>query len=191
MADLDIPTVEPTLATAGDRWEWDHTHPDFPASAWTLSYAMVGSVVLNWDAAWSTPDGDTFEVRIPTTATARLEVGSYRVWRMYTQAGDRRSVELPRLQVVGDPALLEAGELASHAATMLPLVEAALQAFAENGALQYYSIGRRIYQRSQLPDLLRWRASLKAELAAERYGTRQGLTRKIKFAFGGPTEARP
>ena len=49
---------------------------------------------------------------------------------------------------------------------MLDNVDNAINTFICNGAIQSYSIGGRNIQRSQLPELVKWRDQLRREIAA-------------------------
>ena len=119
-----LPTIEPTQATAGDTWQWQRAFDDYPiGDGWLLSYGLNGLDVLTWNPSWATNDGATWTITIPKASTG-LKAGSYEVTAILTGSaggtglsnGQRVTFPRPPLVVLPDPAGQAAGARVSHAA---------------------------------------------------------------------------
>lgn len=184
-----IPSSEPTEARAGDSWRWRHSHPDYPISeGWALSYSFRGPDAPIWQSSWVSNDGSQFTVVIPATETTLWTAGRYAVTRHYTgsgtYAGQAFSEALDPLLVAANPANQAAGATTSHAETMLPLVEAAIQGLVSFGSKEY-SIGGRTFRRNDLGELYRLRRLYRAEVRALRYPGRSAPRYEVTFGVTG------
>jgi hypothetical protein len=122
-----VPTSEPDRLTAGDTWTWSRAFPDYPASEYTISYAIAGATALSWDAAYAVVSGDGVVITIPATATADLVPGTYR-WVAYaTLSSTRYTADSGVFTVEPNLAVFADGEALTHNERMLALVEAALE----------------------------------------------------------------
>jgi len=180
-----IPTTEPSAIVAGDSLQWDRTdlHADYPASTWTLRYTLAGPASITFDAAEGS-DG-RFEVREDSTTTALLPAGTYRL-RAHLLLGGDRFTNWPdgtpicdrRVTVVADPETSSPG--ATHAETMLGLVEAALEGRIPEG-LESYTFDGVAIAKIPVEQLHRLRAKYAAEVQAERAGGLKFGSVRVRF----------
>ena len=149
-----VPTIEPTSAAAGDTWTWSRAFPDYPASEYTLSYAIRGVTRLDWDSDWVTTSGDGFVVTIPAASTVDLGAGTYRWVANVTDiatglerwtAGSGILTVTPNYDAYGD------GDAQTHNEKMLALIESALEervtgvADGGRGTVENYAVeGRQV-----------------------------------------------
>lgn len=147
-----VPTQEPDRLTAGDTWTWSRAFPDYPATDFTLSYAIRGVSRLDWDASWVVESGNGYVVTIPAASTADLEAGTYR-WAAYVTDGSSNRYTAGQGVFTVDPDLSEfaAGDAQTHNEKMLALVEAALEerltgvAAGGRGSVESYAVeGRQV-----------------------------------------------
>lgn len=84
----DIPKKEPSEIIIGDtiKWRREDLSAHYPASSWTLNYALRGPAVIDITA---TADGDNFSVSVAKTTTAGWTVGDY-WWAAYVSKGTER-----------------------------------------------------------------------------------------------------
>lgn len=187
---LSLPLIEPTEAIAGDTWQWQKSLADYPISdGWVLSYGINGPKAVGWTPGWATNDGTTWTVVIPKASTSPLTPGSYEVTAILTGSvagtgasnGMRESFRLPQLVVLPDPAAQADGTRVSHAAKVLPLIEAAIEGRVP-ADMQHYMIHGREITKIPILDLRRLRRVYRAELWRENNPTKTAPTRKVRFA---------
>lgn len=185
----DIPDVEPTEATAGDTWQWTKDPGDYLiGDGWALSYRLNGPKTLTWDGAWATNDGALWTVAIPKATTSGLTAGSYELTAVFTGSaggtglsnGQRASVKLAPLVVLPDPATQTDGSRVSHAATVLPLIEAAI-AGRVPADMQNYTLGGRQIMKIPIQELRKLRRQYRSELWRENHPGRAATSRKVAF----------
>jgi len=116
--------MEPTQLHAGDSVTWSRDVPDRPASAgWGLRYVFSGPDRHQVDAQ----GGDTYQVELTASATARWAPGFYR-WVALALRGDQRlTVATGTLEVAANLETAEPSDARDHAQRMLALIEAALE----------------------------------------------------------------
>jgi hypothetical protein len=180
-----IQAIEPTYATAGDTWQWQRSFDDFLISdGWALSYGINGPKHVVWNPAWVTNDGSIFTVTIPPATTTALTLGTYELIAILTgsgsYAGQRVSIKLPPIIVLPDPALAVDGSRVSHAATVLPIIEAALSGRL-SADMQRYMIAGREVTKIPIAELRQLRAQYRRELWRENHPTRSAPMRKVIF----------
>lgn len=186
----EIPSTAPTVATAGDTWQWTKDPGDYLiADGWVLSYRINGPKALAWDATWATNNGSRWTIAIPKATTAGLTAGSYELTAVYTGSaagtgasnGLRRVFPLRPLVVLPDPAAQTDGSRVSHAATLLPLIEAAI-AGRVPADMQAYTLGGRQITKIPIRELRKLRRQYRAELWRENHPERSAPARKVRFA---------
>jgi hypothetical protein len=99
-----IPTTEPTKIVAGTTVQWTRTFTDYPASDYTLSYAIRGPSAI---AVTVEADGDDYAAEISDAVTADALAGDY-AWQAFCEAedGSRYLVGSGMLEVVADLATI-------------------------------------------------------------------------------------
>lgn len=184
---LTTPQSIPSELTAGDRWQWTYPSDAYPADAWDLTYYLRGPGSLDIAAV---PDGGDPTLHTLTAAaalTAGLPAGRYH-WTVRvvgSTPADVRTIERGVVDVRPDPATAQAGEMQSHAARMVPLLEEALERRVKLDQSQYQILARAA-TREELRDYERLLARYRGELAAELHGPRVGW-RNIHHAFARPS----
>jgi hypothetical protein len=167
---IDIATTEPAVIIAGTTVQWTKTLSDYPASEWTLKYAIRGIQAINITAE---ADGDDYAVTINAADTEIWQAGNY-WWYSFVEKGsgptfERYQVAEGRLAIKTDPEALEPDyDGRSHAKIMLDAIEATLQGKATYSQLDLLtkSLGDKNIQRN--PELLmKWRTYYRAEYQNE------------------------
>ena len=147
-----VPTSEPDRLTAGDTWTWSRAFPDYPASDFTLSYAIAGPSKLTWETSYVTESDNGYVIEIPASATDELVPGTYQ-WAAYCTDGssNRYTVDKGTLTVEADLSQFTDGEATTHNEKMLALIEAALEerltgvADGGRGTVENYAVeGRQV-----------------------------------------------
>jgi hypothetical protein len=189
-----IPVGLPSSFTQGNTVKWTVAYSDFPVSeGWTLSYAFVPVDIKNAPRINSTGFTITagtsdWTVTVPTTESAKFEVGTYR-WSAYvTLGGDRygdKDLGPNGSGVVGvtfDLATEGQDEHLAFAAKMLPIVEAEIEARFGNGtgsAHQQYTIGDRSVSKIPLMELFQIRSAFKSALGIATAGSFGTVIREV------------
>lgn len=178
----DFATSEPARIAAGDRWRWERRDlSDYPASTWTLTYALVSSTVRVQITAAA--NGNWHQVDVAAATTAGYTAGTYR-WQAYVTSGtDRRMVGQGDIEILPNFATQSSGyDGRSHARTVLDAIEAVIEGRATKDQ-ESYSIGGRSLQRTPIAELLRlrdvYRAEVKAEKVADRLANGMGGARRL------------
>jgi len=183
-----VPSIEPTIAAAGDTWTWTKSFTDYPASdSWVLAYAFRGVSRLDWDTGYVTTSGDTYTIVIPATATAELTAGTYKWVATVTKSAERYTAASGVMTVEPDLTEFAEGDGQSHSEKMVKLIEAALQerltgvADGGRGSVENYSVeGRQVSLMTTL-ELEQLRAKYKQAVWRERH---PGVaSRQILVAF--------
>ena len=179
----DIPTNEPLELVAGDRWQWRREDlTDYPASSsWELSYHFTNaSHTFSIDAA---ADGDHFAVDKAPADTAALNAGTYK-WAAYVKLSttDRQQVDTGTLVVQPNLEGASASDQRTHAEKVLDAIEAVIEGRASKDQASY-SIEGRSLSRTPIDELLRLRATYRAEVNQHRNKERAdaGLGRRSKI----------
>lgn len=134
-----VPTWEPTRLTAGDRWIWERQDltGTYPASSWTLAYALVSPD--KQIALTATPSGDHHRIDVPASVTADYPAGTY-AWQAYvTDGSDRRTIGTGTIKIKPDlAAAIHGKDTRSFAKQRLAILEKAL--LARDPSIANYSI---------------------------------------------------
>lgn len=180
-----VPTIEPETATAGDTWLWTYADGAYQLSeGWTLSYALAGASVLDWDSSWVAASGNVSTITVPATTTADLTPGSYEFSRIWTgsgtYAGRVHSVVLSRLTILPNPQTRAAGEGQTHAERTLAVLEAALEGRLTDD-IESYQIGGRAVSKIPVAELMTLRAKYRLEVWRGRHPGQAYPTAAVRF----------
>ncbi len=140
-----IPSIEPTVVTAGDTISWQKSLPDYPADGgWVLSYALLGSagkIAINASAS-----GADHLVSISATTSAGYVAGVY-AWQSYVThaTSGRVSVGSGSITVNANYAAISAAtDTRSHAKKVLDAIEAIIEGRASSGDQELTIDGTRL-----------------------------------------------
>lgn len=163
-----VPTWEPRLLTAGDRWLWERQDlADYPAGTWTLSYSLAKAdrqITLT-----ATASGGAHRIDVSAATTAAYPAGRYS-WAAYvTYGSDRRQIASGEIEIRPNLATATSGiDGRSFARQMLEAIESAMLGRASANQLDMVNmqIASRGLQRdtAALPKL---RDAFKAEVKSE------------------------
>lgn len=118
-----VPTVEMLELNAGDLLEWTRDlGGDFLASAWTVTYYLVGPAKYTIPTAGS---GTTFSVSVTPANTAAWLPGEYALRGFATKTNNSRiQIYDGKLTILEDPSQMADGtDTRSHAKKMLDAIE--------------------------------------------------------------------
>ena len=176
-------TTEPSSVYAGDTVAWTKSLNDYPATAWTLYYALQrdgGSISIEASA-----DGNTHSVSVAAATTATWVPATYQ-WTAYVSDGTNRyTVETGEITIKPNPT---AGgyDTRGYAKRMLDAIEALLEGRATSD-VSSYSIGGRSLSKMSVSELVQWRQKFRreyeSEKAAERVARGLNTGRKILTRF--------
>lgn len=182
-----VPTLEPAELRVGDTWAWRREDlSDYPASAWTLTYAFRNASAY-FDVV-ATADGDAFAVSVAKATTAGKTAGSYD-WTAFVGDGTSR-IEVARGIVVllPDMGTAAARDGRTWARQMLDYVEAALLSKASAAELDLVKaqLAERQFQ-FDTAGMLALRDKLRAEVRAEENAARlaRGLAPRNRLLVRG------
>jgi hypothetical protein len=151
-----------------------------------LSYSIRGVSAPAWSTAYVTDDGTLWTVVFPATITAGITAGSYTFERHYTgsgaYAGQRFTVQLPRLEVVVNAAAAAAGALQSLNEKMLAAIASLL--YPASGTVSdvaSYTIHSRQITRMNKLELEKWYGLYAQRVKREKNGGRNAA---IHIALG-------
>jgi hypothetical protein len=166
MAAPIVPDIEPAEIFAGDSVTWKISLGDYPASAWTLKYALVtaGKLVTVTSAA----SGTDHLVTITAATTAGYPTGEYS-WRSYVEGGtsERYQVGTGVLNVRENYALAADGyDARSWAKITLDAIRARLKGDASTAQLSR-RVGDLSVQEIPFQDLLKLEGELAQRVDAE------------------------
>lgn len=166
---------------AGDTVAWEKSLDYSPADGWALSYAIVGPVLLPWVPSYAVAGTSDWTITIPATATANLKSGTYSWTAFVTNGAERHTVDTGVFTVTADPAAAAPG--VSHAATMVAVLEAEIQArVTGNGsAHDSYAINGRSIAKMKMSELLQLRDRYRVELWRERNPNADAPSRVVRF----------
>lgn len=179
----NYPTVEPTSATAGERWAWKR--PDitdaYPTATYTLSYTLIDQVEtpnpITITAA-KTASEHVVEVGIATTAD--YPAADYEWLALITRDSDDEQVVVDRGFITVRAAT---GDTRSHTYIVLMKIRAVIEGTASKDD-QSYSIANRSLSRRSLQELVtlerqyttRWEQE---QAQADREAGRAGKNRRV------------
>ncbi len=172
----------PSELQIGDTWEWTATIADYPASIWTLKFALRGLNLSVIDIT-AVAAGNDYAATVAADVTKDYLKGKYS-WTAFVEKGtgatlerhtvDQGSVTL--LPYLG--AATSATDLRSHAQKMLDGIEATLEGRATHADLALTVNGRSI-QYMKPEELTRWRSVYRSEVSREK-----GTNKTIRVEFG-------
>ena len=161
---VTIPTTEPTEIRAGDSVKWTRSLSDYPASTWTLSYALRGPGEIDITAS---ADGDDHSVSELPATTAGWTEGIYNWVAKVTDGTDTYTIDEGTVEILEDlAAVTGAYDGRSHAKKVLDAIEAVIEGRASQDQMSYTIAGRSL-ARTPIPDLLKLRDRYRAEYAQE------------------------
>jgi len=178
---------EPKKIAVGDNAEWTATLPDYPASVWTLHYALFNAAnAYNFDASAS---DDDHAVNLLASVTTAWIPGRYD-WTAYVTntANERKVINQGVIIITPDPSKGTPYDGRSHARKMLEALEAALENRATKADLDMIrgTFGDRTIERKP-EQLIMARDKYKSEVATEdrqaaiKRGDRVPRSVKVRF----------
>jgi hypothetical protein len=98
-----VPTKEPTEHQAGNSLVWDKTVDDYPATLWTLTYYIRGSIVGGFtQSIVASADGDGYSVSVTAATTSIWVAGDYWLIGYVSNATERFEVYRGNLKILAD-----------------------------------------------------------------------------------------
>ena len=181
-------TSEPSQITAGDSLAWSASFSDYlPGDGWTLSYGLTGASTQRIDATTG-PDGLSFAVALPTTATAAWTPGCYLLTAFVNRGNGTERVTLysRALEVLPNPT---AAAPTTHAQRCLALIEAAMEGRIPRG-LEETTIDGQMISRIPMKELFdlheKYEAKVKDETALARAAAGVQRRNQIYVRFRRP-----
>ena len=180
------PTSIPATLTAGDSWQWTRSLDAFPADSWDLTVYLRGPATLDIPSTPGVGDPGVHVLAVAPEDTTPLAPGRY-TWaeRVSDGNGDVRTIATGVVDVRPNPATATAGQLQSHAARMVPLLEEALRRRVTIDQASY-QILQRAATREDLREYERMLTRYRLELAAELAGHTRPGWRTISHQFRRP-----
>lgn len=154
MPPVTIPTVEPTVITAGESWRWDRLITDYPNSAgWLPEYYFQGPGRLKIKQS----GGDTgtsvtvdslnsanYQIAVTAAGTAALAAGVYR-WKLFVVKGaEKYFIDEGVVEVQPNFETANAGDLQNFFEKQLTVIEAALSGRLTADMQSYQIAGRAV-----------------------------------------------
>lgn len=188
MATLSL--ITPSKITAGESLEWLISLDDYPASEWTLSYALVNSAGRIAITGAQYQSGDTHHISVSTTTSAAYTAGVYSYQAYVSKTGAKKVVETGTIEVLPDFSTKSSGyDDRSFAKTCLDNIEAVLENRASAAQLEYTIAGRQLkfVPPGELLDLRnRFRAEYRAEeREKQRRNSGKSLFGQVQVKFSG------
>lgn len=178
---MAIPEITPSSIQIGVTAEWVLTLPDYPASVWTLSYALVKTGTFIAITAEQYGETDQHHINIAPAAQTAWEAGSYRYQARVTDGSDVREVEAGIIEILPDFSAQVSGyDARSHAQICLENISAVIEGRATKSQ-QQYSIAGRALQFVPLKELVEMRTYWLGIVNAEKRAARLRKTGGSKF----------
>lgn len=160
-----IPTREPASVVAGDTVAWTITLADYPASdGWVLKYRLInaaGKIDIT-----SAASGDDHAVSVAAATSALWVSGTY-AWQAYVEKALERYTTGSGSIVVQPNLAAQATSYDTRSAAATALDNINIWLTTRDPAVADYEIANRRMRFHPIPDLLKMRDKLKAEVAAE------------------------
>jgi len=167
MSDLpaDIPSQEPNVLIIGDKWTWEKSISDYPASDYTLSYIFFNEQTPATRIS-ITASADGSDHLIEDTNTSEYTAGEYR-WQSFltNDVDERMAYQSGKITIKADPATTTADQR-SHNKKCLDAIEAVLLGRASQDVLSYTINGRQL-QKTPIADLIKMRDYYTDKVAQE------------------------
>lgn len=186
---MSAPTLYeiPASAMAGDTLSWRKILPDYPASAWTLTYSLinVGSKIT----ITGTDDGDEHVLSASAATTAAWAAGDYNWVATVSDGTDRHTVDSGRITIKAD-IVAQLGGLDARTAARRALddLRSALATWiSSKGHVQSYMVDGTSMTFASAADLRARISILEREVAreeaAERLAAGLGSGRRVLVRF--------
>jgi len=165
-----LPTTTPARHVAGTSLEFTRAFADYPAPAWTLSYALVAAGHRITFTGADNGDG-LHLINVAAASTAAWAAGRYEYQATVSNGSERITVETGTIQIFPDFAAQTSGyDGRSHARKVLDAIEATLEGRATESHSEV-QIGtpngpRRVIELSPT-ELLKFRNQYMAEVSRE------------------------
>lgn len=160
---------EPTSIRAGDTWSWTRSESAYAADTWTLTYHLRNTkAAINITA---TADGLQFSVSVPASTTSAYKPGRYDWIARVTDGTTTVTVGTGAIDVLPNLGASGAFDGRTHARRVLDAIEAVIERRATHDQMSY-AIGNRSLSRMSVAELLQFRDSYKAMVAAEERAAR-------------------
>lgn len=174
-------TEIPDTITAGTTVRYTATRSDYPASSgWTAKlYVSGASVTGGQDGVAS---GAAFIFTLTPAITAPLKPGMYQWSEIYTKAGEQYVGASGTLTVVANIAAAGAGDMLTFEQRALIIVQAAIEGRLTSD-MEAFSIAGRAVTKISMPDLMRIRRELRAEVKSQTNPGR--FMEEVRFSFPG------
>lgn len=142
-----VPTTEPEIIFAGDFITWKKSLSEYPASTWTLTYALVkdGKIIEITASA----DGDDHLVEEAATTSDDWAPGDYH-WQARVSSGtDIHTIDSGKLTIKPNFPAQDIGyDSRTHDEIMLDKVRAVMEGRADKDVLSYSVAGRSLAHHS-------------------------------------------
>ena len=178
-----IPTTEPQQLRAGLTWVWTKTVPDYPATAWTLTYWCKQAATSGAKfSIVATASGSDYSVSVAAATTAGYTADTYTWVAVVTSGSEAYEVDRGTFEILAKYNADAALDDRSHARKVLEAIEAVIESRATVDQ-QEYTIGMRSLKRMTVEELMmfrdKYRAEVYAETAAERAANGQRTGRLV------------
>lgn len=182
---MPVPLNIPRQIVAGCSYTWSDRFIDYKPLDYSLSWAIRGASALNLISA---SFGDEFQTTLLPIGSSALSPGRYYFQAIVSDSsGGKFYLGAGELEVLANfESIISPYDGSTTAQKLLSLVETAIKARLEGGAVDSYEIRGRNLSRTPLPDLVKLRDRLKIEVARERSAL--GLmpdSRRLWVRFGG------
>lgn len=172
MADIAVPSVAPSSATAGDTIAWRIACPDTPyGDGWTVTVVLAGLETASATAVVDPDDADACRVTFAPAATSGLSAGVYRWTALATRGAgstlERLTIDRGSLVLAPDPAALVGDEGLSTDERELRTVDALIAQIQANPNASY-TIDGASGTRHDLPSLYARQGVLRMRVARSR-----------------------
>lgn len=186
---MSAPTLYeiPASAMAGDSLSWRKSLPDYPASAWTLTYSLInadGKITIT-----GTADGDEHVLSAAAATTAAWDAGDYQWVATVAGGTERHTVGTGRIAIKAD-IVAQLGGLDARTAARRALddLRAALATWiSTKGHVQTYTVDGVQMSFATAADLRARISILEREVAreeaAERIAAGLGSGRRVLVRF--------
>lgn len=190
------PNFEPEKITAGVTASWTRSFPDYPASVWTLSYALVkmdpaggAGQSIRFVAAAS---GDDFLVNVGPAVSQGYAPGDYKARAYVTDGVNRYQVWEGEFTIEADFAAAAPGDVRTHARKVLDAIEAVLEKRGTQQILEWTVEGVQL-RRATVQDLMtlrdRYVTIVRKEEAMDRVRAGKASGRRILTRFVSPASS--
>lgn len=181
----EIPYAEPLSVTVGDLVTWKRTLSDYPATTWTLTYALTKSGTQI--TITGTASGTDHLVSVAKATTANWTAGTYAIQGYVTSGSERYQVFSGTITLLPNLAAQTGGyDNRSHAKKVLDAIETVLESRAGKEVLSWSGLEQSF---SLIPtaDLItmrdKYRVEYQAEQAADNIARGLGNKRNVFTRF--------